>query len=114
MYAAYRGAVGGLPADATVAAPLNDGAEAAIPVYAGRLIATHRPLAFIDQTQRQQAVYEFFSGQATDGFRRALIDRYRVRYIVVPAADAQLLAAITPFGSVIRRGPTFDTIAVRR
>lgn len=114
VYASYRAAVAGLPADATVAAPLNGGAEAAIPVYAGRLIATHRPLAFVtDQGQRQQTVNEFFSAQAASGYRRQIIDRYHVRFIVLPSGDQALLGALTRFGPVIRRGGGFETIAVR-
>jgi alpha-1,6-mannosyltransferase len=113
VYASYHTAVDGLPADATIAAPLNDGAEAAIPAYAGRLIATHRPLAFVtDQVRRQQLVYEFFSAQATNGYRRELIRRYRVRYIVVPAEQGTLEGQLSQLGPVIRRGKAFDTIAV--
>jgi alpha-1,6-mannosyltransferase len=108
VYANYRSAVNGLPASATVLTPINDGAEAAIPVYAGRLIATHRPLAFVNQTQRLETVYQFFSGQAGTAYRQQVIDRYHVRYIVVPPA---LLGEVTPFGRVIRRG-AFDTVAV--
>jgi hypothetical protein len=100
--------VNGLPADATIATPINDGAEAAIPAYAGRLIATHRPLAFVDQTQRLETVYRFFSAQATDAYRRQVLDRYHVTYIVVPAA---LVGEVSALGSVIRRG-AFDTVAV--
>jgi hypothetical protein len=108
VYASYRDAVDGLPANATIVTPLNDGAEAAIPVYAGRLIATHRPLAFVNQAQRQQTVYRFFSAQASASYRQRVIDRYHVRYIVVPAS---LVGEVSQFGSVIRRG-TFDTVAV--
>ena len=108
VYANYRTAVTGLPASATVLTPINDGAEAAIPVYAGRLVATHRPLAFVDQRQRLQSVYRFFSAQASPDYRQQLLDRYHVRYIVVPPA---LLGEASPFGPVIRRG-AFDTVAV--
>jgi hypothetical protein len=113
VYGQYRAAVDGLPATATIAAPLNDGGEAAIPVYAGRLIATHRPLAFVkDQTERQGTVYEFFSLQATPTFRRQVLARYHVRYIVVPTAQAAVLNQLRSLGSVIRTSSAFTTIAV--
>jgi hypothetical protein len=115
VYAAYRAAVGGLPADSTIAAPLNDGAEAAIAVYAGRLIATDRPLAFVKgQARRRQIVNAFFSDQAGNGYRRQIVIRYHVRYIVVSAApgDRTLIGQLSTFGPVIRSGSMFDTIAV--
>jgi hypothetical protein len=114
VYASYKPAVDGLPPSATVAAPLNDGSEAVIPVYAGRLIATHRPLAFVkDQQRRQQIVYQFFSAATSNDYRRQIIDRYRVRYIVVPTDDPTLVAELAQLGPVIRHDGTFDTIAVR-
>ena len=114
VYGAYRAAVSGLPPDATVLTPLNQGLEATIPVYAGRLVATHRPLAFVsDQGERQQAVSAFFSAQANDGYRREMIARYDVRYIVVPASPPASVAQVEQLGSVIRRGTAFDTIAVK-
>jgi hypothetical protein len=113
VYASYKPAVDGLPTSATIAAPLNDGAEAVIPVYAGRLIATHRPLAFVpDQQQRQQTVAQFFSPTTSNAYRSEVIRRYRVRYIVVPDTNAALVAQVSQFGTVIRRTPAFDTIAV--
>ena len=113
VYASYRPAVDGLPPSATVAAPLNDGSEAVIPVYAGRLIATHRPLAFVpDQLQRQRTVFDFFLPSATSAFRAQVIRRYAVRYIVVPASEPAVVAQLTQFGTVIRRTPSFETIAV--
>jgi hypothetical protein len=114
-YAAYKLAVGGLPATSTIMAPLNDGEEAAIPVYAGRLVGTHRALAFVnDQAARQQIVNEFYAAGATVAFEKAAIRRYRVRYIVVPTTPATLVQQMAPLGSVIRRGVLFDTIAVSR
>jgi hypothetical protein len=116
VYGQYRAAVDGLPAGATIATPVNDGAEATIPAYAGRLIATHRPLAFVsDQAARQQTVDEFFSVQATNGYRRQVIARYRVRYIVLPTTlPGPLLGQLSQFGPVIRRTAAFDTLAVNR
>jgi hypothetical protein len=116
VYGQYRAAVDGLPASATIATPVNDGAEAAVPAYAGRLIATHRPLAFLsDQAARQQTVDQFFSVQATVGYRREVITRYRVRYIVLPTALAgPLLVQLAQFGPVVRRTAAFDTISVNQ
>jgi hypothetical protein len=115
VYASYRAAVDGLPANATIAAPLDEGAEAVIPVYAGRLIATHRPLAFVnDQFHRRQTVYTFFSPAATNEYRRQISVRYRVRYILAPATPDQstLLRQLEAFGPIVRHGSTLDTIAV--
>lgn len=113
VYGSYKPAVNGLSPAATIAAPLGDGAEAVIPVYAGRLIATHRPVAFVpDALARQQTMYEFFSPAATSAYRAQVIRRYRVRYILVPASDPALVTQLSPFGAVIRRTPAFDTIAV--
>lgn len=114
VYGEYRAAVNGLPANSTIATPLNDGAEATIPAYAGRLIATHRPVAFVtNEPQRQQTVDEFFSAQTTNTYRRQVITRYDVRYIVVPITiDAPVIGQLTQFGPIIRRSAVFDTIAV--
>jgi alpha-1,6-mannosyltransferase len=115
VYAQYREAVDGLPSSATIAAQLNDGAEATIPAYAGRLIATHRPLAFIhDQLQRKQTVDLFFALTVSDLYRHQVIAQYRVRYIVVPTALPALAGELARFGRVIRRGSGFVTIAVGR
>jgi hypothetical protein len=84
-------------------------------VYAGRLIATHRPLAFVnDQFQRRQTVYKFFSTRATNDYRRQITVRYHVRYILAPATPDQstLLRQLEAFGPIVRHGSTLDTIAV--
>jgi hypothetical protein len=113
IYGDYRAAVNGLPANATIAAPINDGFEATIPVYAGRLIGTHRPLAFVsDWAQRQQTVYEFFALGAPAAYRRQVITRYHVRYILAPTDEPGLLGQLRPLGSIIRSTSAFTTIAV--
>lgn len=114
-YAGYRSAVNGLPPDSVTAAPLDSGIEAVVPVYGGKLISTLRPLAFVaDQRQRQQTVEAFYSARTSNRFRRQVIARYHVNYVLVPTAPNQraLASALRQLGPVIRRGSMFDTLSV--
>lgn len=115
IYAAYRAAVTGLPADAPVAAPLNAGMESAIPVYGGKLVATDRPLAFVTgQTARRQAIDAFYSPRTAQRTRRAIIARYHVAFVLVPTAGADRAVArqLLGLGTVVRRTAAFVTLAV--
>jgi len=99
------------PAGSVVLAPVSYGVEV-IPVHGGRLVAAQRPLAFVaDADDRRRAAGAFYDATTTAGRRRALLRRYRVDYVVVPAGARP--GAFAPLGPVVRRTPGFDVRRIR-
>jgi hypothetical protein len=65
-----------------------------VPAWAGNRVVYGHPFETIDARNKQAEVTHFFSPEATTSERRALLDRYRVRYLFVPspALDLDLTA----------------------
>jgi hypothetical protein len=77
----------------TVLAPVDSGHF--IPAWAGNRVVYGHPFETIDAETKEAEVARFFSPDATTAERRALLDRYAVRYVLVPTPETQLdLAAL--------------------
>jgi hypothetical protein len=77
----------------TVLAPVDSGHF--VPAWAGNRVVYGHPFETIDAETKEAEVTHFFSPDTTTAERRALLDRYGVRYILVPSPETQLdLAAL--------------------
>jgi hypothetical protein len=72
----------------TVLAPPDSGHL--IPAWAGNRVVYGHPFETIDAEIKEAEVAHFFSPEATTAERRALLDRYGVRYALVPSSKTRL------------------------
>jgi hypothetical protein len=109
-YSGYVAAVDGLEPDSVVMVPLASGVEAVVPAYGGKLVATERPLAFVgDIGERRRGVQAFYAPGTTAEARRRILERFRVSYILVPAADCRRLSS-ERLGTPVRRAGQFEVL----
>lgn len=81
----------------------------AVPTFGGKVVATGYPIPFVADTATRIAdVRRFFAADATTAERRAILDRYRVTYLLVD--EAQLDPLGIRDGSSDRLG---DLVVVR-
>jgi hypothetical protein len=72
----------------TVLAPPDAGEF--IPAWAGNRVVYGHPFETIDAATKEAEVNHFYSPTATAAERRALLDRYGVRYVLVTTPEASL------------------------
>jgi hypothetical protein len=72
----------------TVLAPPDSGHF--IPAWAGNRVVYGHPFETIDAETKEAEVTHFFSPDATTAERRALLDRYGVRFVLVTSAETDL------------------------
>jgi hypothetical protein len=72
----------------TVLAPPESGQF--IPAWAGNRVVYGHPFETIDAEEKEAEVTRFFSPQATVAERRALLDRYGVRYVLALSPEPDL------------------------
>jgi hypothetical protein len=72
----------------TVLAPPDSGQF--VPAWAGNRVVYGHPFESIDAETREAEVTHFYSPDTTTTERRALLDRYGVRYVLVPSSETRL------------------------
>jgi len=61
-----------------------------VPAWAGNRVVYGHPFETIDAESKEAEVDHFFSPEATAAERRALLERYGVRYVLVPSSGPNL------------------------
>ncbi len=72
----------------TILAPPDSGHF--IPAWAGNRVVYGHPFETIEAETKEAKVAHFFSPDATTAERRSLLNRYGVRYVLVPSPETQL------------------------
>jgi hypothetical protein len=75
----------------TVLAPTESGQF--IPAWAGNRVVYGHPFETVDAETKEAEVTHFYSAEATSSERRALLDRYDVRYVLVTSQEIDLAPA---------------------
>ncbi|MET0555664.1 MAG: hypothetical protein ABW221_21680 [Vicinamibacteria bacterium] len=88
-----------------------------VPAFAGRVVAYPMHLPFVpDHADRLLAVARFFEPGVADTERRALLARYRVRFVLLPKHHfperPDLPPAIGALGVTVHTGPEYDLVRV--
>lgn len=73
----------------TVLAPPDSGVF--VPAWAGNRVVYGHPFETIEAETKEAEAAHFFSAKASATERRALLDRYGVRYVLAPAAEPDLI-----------------------
>jgi hypothetical protein len=88
-----------------------------VPAFAGRVVAYPMHLPFVpDHDQRLAAVGRFFEPGVPESERRALLDRYRVRYVLLPKHHfpdrPELRAELQPLGATVYADVEYELVRV--
>lgn len=88
-----------------------------VPAFAGRVVAYPMRLPFVpDHHERLRAVARFFEPDAGEDERRALLARYRVRFVLLPKHHfperPDLPEAVAALGVTVHTGPEYDLVRV--
>jgi hypothetical protein len=88
-----------------------------VPAFAGRVVAYPMHLPFVpDHEERLAAVGRFFEPGVSENERRALVDRYRVRYVLVPKHHfpdrPELAAEMQALGAAVHSDVEYDLVRV--
>lgn len=88
-----------------------------VPAFTGRVVAYPMRLPFVpEHDERLAAVSRFFEPGVSEGERRGLLARYRVRYVLLPKHHFPerpgLAAELRPLGPAVHSDPEYDLLRV--
>jgi hypothetical protein len=84
-----------------------------VPAFGAKVVAYPMPLPFApDQDERVEAVTRFFSAGASPRERQAILERYRVSYLLLPrrpeATGANTTRDVRGLGRVVYASPDYE------
>jgi len=85
-----------------------------VPAFAGKVVVSRPPVAWIpDDQERRRDVARFFDADTAQSERHAILDRYAVRFLLIPKGSLTP-AGVTALGTPVEETQEFTLYRVRQ